>query len=74
MRIVYAKSTTSIGGPNGLTYQLIAGEAWNADDPVVVSHPGFFSELPLRVRSSSDGWLPVEQATAAPGEKRTVRR
>lgn len=48
------------------------GQMWAADDPVVKRHPGAFRPLDGQdVRRS----VPiVETATAAPGEKRQVRR
>ena len=52
-----------------------AGTAWYADHPLVVHNPDAFSDDPTEVLPR--GWKPdpvVEQATAAPGEKRTARR
>jgi len=37
------------------------GDAWDSDDPLVRERPDLFEH-------------PVEQATAAPGEKRSTRR
>ncbi len=60
------------------TVAINRGEAWDADDPVVRSHPDWFTDQPPDVRRSSDqsteesAEAPVEQATAAPGEKRTT--
>jgi hypothetical protein len=73
MSVVFAKSTCSIGGPHGGTVDLVAGEPWDANDPVVQERPEFFSKKPVRVKTSGRGWMPVEQATAAPGEKRRTR-
>lgn len=49
------------------------GSAWHADHPIVTSHPEMFDDDPPEVLPR--GWKPsqVEQATAAPGEKRTAR-
>lgn len=74
MGIVFCRWTTWAGP----TVQLIEGEAWDADDPIVQSHPDWFSPEPAVVR----GTVPrkaaeapvVEQATAAPGERRSVKR
>jgi hypothetical protein len=54
------------------------GETRHADDPVVKAYPDFFSDTPVIV-ARFPGWQPaadreVEQATAAPGEKRRARR
>lgn len=74
MNIVYAKSNTSIG-LNGLIFRLQLGDAWNADDPLVKRHPECFQDHPPFVRTSGKkGVERVEQATAAPGEKRKSGR
>ena len=52
------------------------GDVFHASDPLVHAHPELFSRTPPTVRSTP-GWSPpadVEQATAAPGERRTVKR
>lgn len=69
MGIVYALRTCSARGPAGSTIRVREGEAWAADDPFVALHPDLFAEQPDRVRRTA----PVEQATAAPGEKRRRR-
>jgi hypothetical protein len=66
----YATTTASVGYGDGLI-RLYAGDAWWADDPFVRAHPGFFADLPPKVHSTTGR---VEQATAAPGEKRNVKR
>jgi hypothetical protein len=49
------------------------GEAWYADHPLVVDHPDSFSDEPPLIHPRN--WTPpVEQASAAPGEKRANRR
>ena len=54
------------------------GEIRYASDPLVLAHPGLFSSTPPPdVVRRSPGWspdVPVEQASAAPGEKRIVKR
>lgn len=57
---------------NGRLYNVPAGEPWDADDPLVRAHPDLFDTEPAKVHRTTAG--PVEQATAAPGERRTVRR
>jgi len=54
------------------------GTAWHADHPLVLAHPDMFADDPPEVLPR--GWKPekvvepvVEQATAAPGEKRGAR-
>lgn len=52
---------------------LNSAEPWDADDPFVHAHPDLFSADPgfAPRRSVPAG---VEQASAAPGEKRATRR
>jgi hypothetical protein len=69
MDYVIAGCTAFLDMPNDQTAYITAGELWRADDPVVRRHQASFRPIgPEDVRSS----VPViEQATAAPGEKRT---
>ena len=70
--IVYANTTCSTGTADGTVIRLIAGDAWAADDPLVLERPGLFSDEPLVHRTRA---APVvEQATASPGERRNIRR
>jgi hypothetical protein len=49
-------------------------EWWPADHEVVREHPEWF-DLPKKTRARpADTAPPVEQATAAPGERRPTRR
>jgi hypothetical protein len=55
------------------------GSHWPVDDPLVKRYPEAFSSDPrwgLQFSREPSGWddPPVEQATAAPGERRNVRR
>jgi hypothetical protein len=80
MRVVYAVTSFMAGLPDGGQYPVRGGQHWPADDPVVLAHPGMFSEDPRtgletynhQLPAGEDG--PVEAATAAPGERRNVRR
>jgi hypothetical protein len=50
---------------------IVKNEVWHAGDPFVKAHPTWFSS---DLGSIAKGSAPVvESATAAPGEKRTVR-
>ena len=69
MRIVFAKSTMSIGGAHGAIYDLEGGRAYSADHPAVVARPELFSDTPTFAMTAR-GFEVVEQATSAPGEKR----
>jgi len=78
MNIVYATATTNVGLPGGGTILVGAGTHWPDDDPVVLAHPDLFSSdarygLVFTVRPAGFD-DPVETASAAPGEKRSVRR
>lgn len=73
MKYVYARAAV-ICRVNGHPVTVKLGETRHADDPVVLAHPDVFSDEPIIV-TRYPGWEPdVEQATAAPGEKRSVRR
>ena len=71
MDYVYVEYTTSTALPNGGIHHLQKGDIYQADDPLVLAKPHLFSEIPTRVQHSQHGYIDVvEQATAAPGEKR----
>lgn len=70
MKYMYALSNTTTYH-NQRRVQLHRGEAWDASDPFVKANQHLFADQPPVVRTV-DG--PVEQATAAPGEKRRTRR
>jgi hypothetical protein len=71
---VYAHCDNVSTRVNGLPITIRRGECRYADDPVVLAHPDLFTDQPLLV-TRFPGWEPdVEQATAAPGEKRSTRR
>jgi hypothetical protein len=77
MRIVYAKDW--VYAPiAGTVRRFLPGSHWPADDPYVLANPGQFSDDPryhLAFSESRPEYLAdVEQATAAPGERRTTRR
>jgi hypothetical protein len=65
--------------PDGASIPVQKGSHWPADDPVVKRRPALFSPDPrwgLLYTVEPDGYdaPPVEEATANPGEKRSVRR
>jgi hypothetical protein len=79
MKAVFAKYETWISS----TVMLNKGEAWDAEDPIVRTHPEAFQDFPPDVRTSIPGkpgnLLPwgervriVEDASADPGRVRTV--
>jgi len=78
MDIVYATTTTMVVTPGGGQLRVDKGSHWPATDPVVAAHPGLFStdaRYGLNFSTEPEGYgAPVEQATAAPGERRNVRR
>lgn len=76
---VFATADFPAETPDGRRAQVWKGSHWPADDPIVQRYPGNFSGDPrfgLQFTRQPAGWddPPVEQATAAPGEKRNVRR
>lgn len=70
---VYAKSTTVVGTRGGGTTRLVEGEVWSSHDPVVQDNPDLFADEPTKVRGKKAD-PPVEEATAAPGAKRSTKR
>jgi len=78
MDVVYAKDTRVVGTGEGGMGRVQKGSHWPAGDPVVKANPDLFSSDPrwgMNFSVEPEGWgAPVEQATAAPGEKRNMRR
>ena len=78
MDLVFATTTMRVELPTGGFGVIQKGTHWPADDPIVRAHPGVFSSDPrfgLNFSREPAGYdAPVEQATAAPGEKRNVVR
>jgi hypothetical protein len=73
--IVFALSTCSTTDPaTGLIVRVSEGEPWAASDPFVKAKPELFGAVPKRIRRTVPFQPPVEQASKAPGEKRTTRR
>lgn len=74
-KIVFARATTSVRAP-GSKYptSVHVNEPWYAEHPLVLANPDLFADQPAEILPR--GWSPpvVEQATAAPGEKRATRR
>lgn len=64
---VYALASMVVANPAGGTVRIREGDVWAADDPLVKARPALFSRTPVAVHRTVS---PVEQATAAPGEKR----
>lgn len=77
MKVVYATANVVVTRPSGEGISIHAGQHWPANDPVVRDFPDLFSDDPrigLRVSAPLSEDEPVEQATAAPGEKRQTRK
>jgi hypothetical protein len=77
--VVFATTTATVTHPDGGTgFVVRKGSHWPAGDPVVAAHPDMFSDDPrygMNYSREPAGWdAPVEQATAAPGERRQTRR
>jgi hypothetical protein len=58
----------------GHRIRLRPDQRWNASDPFVKTRPELFSSEGAATAHSAGYEPPVEQATAAPGERRAVRR
>jgi len=79
VKVVFAVATQAVPDPStGARGMVHKGTHWSADDPVVKTNPELFSDDPrwgLNYSVEPEGYdAPVEQATAAPGEKRNTRR
>jgi hypothetical protein len=79
MNVVYAKYSTQVVTPDGARWSVQGGQHWPADDPVVRAAQDVFSAdarygVSFSAAPAELADPPVEQATAAPGEKRNVRR
>lgn len=73
MAVVRAKYSAHVGE----SLYVNEGELWDADDPLVKERPDMFTDDLSGVTRTSvppKREAPVEQATAAPGEKRQTRR
>jgi hypothetical protein len=68
--VVFAVETATVALTTGDTFTIHRGQKYSTTLQVVREQPGFFSTDPET--GMEDG--PVEQATAAPGERRNTRR
>lgn len=66
----YTVSTSFLGAVDGDGIEFHKGEVIDGDDPALKRWPEYFE--PLVVREHLGGRKTVEQATAAPGEKRAL--
>lgn len=70
---VYPNCVTVVQYDGGRV-RLNPDQKWDSEDPFVKARPEFFAAEPA-VTAHSAGFEPVvEQATRAPGEKRSTRR
>ena len=85
--VVFARGSAIIGLPNGSQVRVVPGTHWPADDPLVRQRPDLFtrdSRFGMLYTEEKDEYNPdlfppmdddeFESASAAPGEKRSVRR
>jgi hypothetical protein len=73
MGIVVALRDSMVGNGTRRPVVIRRGEAWDADDPIVLANPSIFSADPAAARGTAPREV-VEQATRAPGEKSRARR
>ena len=81
MDVVYAQSNGSVPLRSGAVAKVRKGQHWPATDQVVRARPELFTDDPryglvyTEAPPGFDGELnEMEEATANPGEKRSVRR
>ncbi len=73
-KIVFVRANVVVRH-GGLSRRLMKGDAWDAADSIVKAHPDLFSDdVSSFVKRTDPVPPPVEQATANPGEKRTILR
>jgi hypothetical protein len=74
IQVVFATDTRRVELPAGGYGVIPKGSHWPADDPIVKAHSDVFSDDPrwgMLYSTEPEGYqAPVEQTTAAPGEKR----
>lgn len=71
---VFAKANGSFKF-EGRRFKLVPGQVWAADCPLVNAYPESFTDEPPHLHGVDWGDdAPIEQATNAPGEKRTTTR
>jgi len=77
MEIVYATMTRRVELPDGGYGVIQKGSHWPAEDPIVRANRDVFTtdaRYGLNYSREPEGYnAPIEQATAAPGERRMVR-
>lgn len=74
MALAVATASAIIVGRGGAQVIIRQGDAWDADDPIVVAHPDMFSVDAKHARSTGAAeQAPVEDKTARPGRKATVK-
>lgn len=78
IKVVYANRQFQTTLPDGQVAMIPKGSHWPVDDEVVRKNPDCFSDDPrygMLYSKEPVGYdAPVESATAAPGERRSVRR
>ena len=73
-QVVFAAATLSTANPaDGVIIAIVEGEVWAADDPFVRARPDLFTDVAPVVRRTAAPAV-IEQATKAPGERRSVKR
>ena len=76
--VVYAMGTEFVQAPQGPRVRVMKGSHWPDSDPIVRARPELFSPDPrwgMQYTTEPDGYdAPIEEATANPGEQRSVRR
>lgn len=77
MDVVYATTTARVTTDDGSRIVVHKGQHWPAGDPLVKSQPSLFSDdarWGLAYSVEPEGYdAPIEEATAVPGERRSIR-
>ena len=72
-KFVFARDDVAFAGAGHNRHQIHKGDAYRSTHPAVLARPEFFSDEPT-VFHDGPAEADVEQATAAPGERRGTRR
>jgi hypothetical protein len=67
MAVVIVRDSAAVSDGTGGIVTLHRGDAWDSEHPVVKLHPDCFTD---QVPPERRGTRNIEQATAAPGERR----
>lgn len=72
MAVLQCTETVFVFDDSGIPRELVEGDVFDDKDPAVKKYPQFFQPVEVNAVRATD--RAIEQATAAPGETRAVKR